>query len=198
MLNLGDIAPGATVDFKFNTHSADGTPITLAGTPSLAAYKDNGTTQTTTGLTLTVDFDAVTGLHNVRVVTTDSFYAIGSRFQVVVAAGTVDSVSVVGTVLAEFTLSKFGLNKAAIVHGTVAASPTPTNTTLTAAVDVEPTVADQFKGRIIVFAHDTTTTALRGQATDITASTAPGSGNAGFTFTALTTLAQSGDRFVII
>lgn len=85
-----------------------------------------------------------------------------------------------------------------IVAGTVAASPAPTTTTLTATVDVVPTVADQFKGRIVIFAADTTTAALRGQATDITASTAPGSGQAGLTFTALTTAPVTGDVFKIL
>ena len=69
---------------------------------------------------------------------------------------------------------------------------------MTAAVDLAPTVADQFKGRLIQFARTTTTAALRGQMTDITASTAPGSGNVGLTFTALTTAPASGDTFAIV
>lgn len=52
---------------------------------------------------------------------------------------------------------------------------------------------DQFKGRIVTFLADTTTAALRGQATDITASTAGGV----LTVTALTTAPASGDTFVI-
>jgi hypothetical protein len=88
-----------------------------------------------------------------------------------------------------------GRSAATIVSGT--ASGTPTTTTMTAAVSIVPTVADQFKGRILIFADNTTTTALRGQATDITASTAPGAGNVGLTFTALTTAPVSGDTFVI-
>ncbi len=195
---LGEYPPLAPVDFKFNTHQSDGTPITLAGSPVISVYKDNSDTQTTTGPTLTVGFDSTTGLHHVRVAQTDSFYAMGSTFAAVLTAGTVDGVSVVGTTLATWKISKLGTNIAATVYGTVSASPTPTNTTCTAVVDVVPTVADQFKGRIIIFAHDTTTTNLRGQATDITASTAPGSSSVGLTYTALTTLPQTGDRFIIV
>lgn len=52
---------------------------------------------------------------------------------------------------------------------------------------------DQLKGRIIVFDNDTATAALRGQATDITASTTGGV----LTVSQLTTSPASGDRFVI-
>ena len=55
--------------------------------------------------------------------------------------------------------------------------------------------ADQFKGRILTFDADTTTTALRGQATDITASSA--AANPTLTVTALTTAPASGDTFSV-
>lgn len=55
-------------------------------------------------------------------------------------------------------------------------------------------VADQFKGRIVIFDNDTTTANLRGQATDITASTAGGV----LTVAALTTAPASGDTFKIV
>lgn len=63
----------------------------------------------------------------------------------------------------------------------------------TSALDPAASVADQFKGRVVVFDKDTTTAALRGQATDITASTSGGV----LTVTALTTAPASGDTFVI-
>lgn len=55
---------------------------------------------------------------------------------------------------------------------------------------------DQFRGRIIIFDADTTTAALRGQATDITANTAAALPQ--FTFTALTTAPVAGDTFSIV
>jgi len=55
-------------------------------------------------------------------------------------------------------------------------------------------VADQFKGRIVLFDEDTATANLRGQATDITANTTGGT----LTVTALTTAPASGDTFVIV
>jgi len=106
MKYLGDYAEDyATLNFKFSTHKADGTPITLAGSPVVSVYKANGTTQSTAGITLTVDFDGVTGLNNVLIdLSADAFYAVGNDYSVVITTGTVDSVSVVGTVLAHFSI----------------------------------------------------------------------------------------------
>lgn len=79
------------------------------------------------------------------------------------------------------------------VAGTVGASASttsiPTSSLSPGAVD-----ADQFKGRVLVFDDDTTTTALRGQATNITASTGGGT----LTVTALTRAPASGDTFRIL
>lgn len=102
---LGDKQLGETFDFTFNTVRDTGAPHTLAGTPTLAAYLGNSTTQITTGLTLTVDFDGVTGMHHVRV-DLSSGYARYQDVRIVIAAGTVNSVSVVGAVIATFSIEK--------------------------------------------------------------------------------------------
>jgi len=82
-----------------------------------------------------------------------------------------------------------------VIRGT--AGGTPTTTTLTpSALSPSGVAADQFKGRILIFDNDTTTTALRGQATDITANSAAGLPE--FTFTALTNAPVSGDKFSIV
>ena len=109
MKHLGDFDPGAVLYGKFTTYRpSTGAPFTLAGTPAVSVYKDNSTTQSTTGVTLTVDFDSVTGLHHVAIDTSadGTFYSAGSFFSIVVTAGTVDSISAVGTVVAEFTIRK--------------------------------------------------------------------------------------------
>lgn len=80
--------------------------------------------------------------------------------------------------------------------GRATASGVPTTTSIpTSACTPAGAVADQFKGRIITFDANTTTTALRGQATDITASS--NSSTPTFTVTALTTAPASGDTFSI-
>jgi hypothetical protein len=63
-----------------------------------------------------------------------------------------------------------------------------TSSLVPAAVDV-----DQFKGRIVIFDKDTTTTQLRGQATDITGN----NGSGVLAVTALTHAPVSGDTFSI-
>lgn len=103
MSYLGDFSTGSTVELKFNTHKSDGTPITLAGTPAVSVYKDS-TTETTTGVTLTVDYDSRTGLHRVSIDTSDAFYAAGKDYDVVITAGTVDSISVVGSIVGRFSI----------------------------------------------------------------------------------------------
>lgn len=83
---------------------------------------------------------------------------------------------------------------AAIGRCTVTTGGTTTSIPTSASAPVG-VVADQFKGRIITFDANTTTTALRGQSTDITASSAAASPT--FTVTALTTAPASGDTFSI-
>lgn len=107
--HLGDYDTSTVVYGKFTTYRpSTGAAFTLGGTPALSVYKDNSTTQSTTGVTLTVDFDAVTGLHHFAIDTSadGTFYSAGSFFDIVITTGTVDSVSVVGTAVASFTIRK--------------------------------------------------------------------------------------------
>ena len=103
----GDISLGDTIDIKFTTRNfSTGAPFTLAGTPVVSAYPGNSVTQITAGITLTVDFDAVTGLHNVRVVATSgNGYADATNYALVITTGTVNGVSVVGEVVGSFSIS---------------------------------------------------------------------------------------------
>ena len=107
--HLGDFDTSAVIYGKFSTfRPSTGAAFTLGGTPALSVYKDNSTTQSTTGVTLTVDFDTVTGLHHFAIDTSadGTFYSAGSFFDIVITTGTVDSVSVVGSVVASFTIRK--------------------------------------------------------------------------------------------
>lgn len=78
------------------------------------------------------------------------------------------------------------------VRGTVDTGASATSIP-TSSLSPAAAVIDQFKGRILVFDDSTATAALRGQATDITASTAGGT----LTVTSLTTAPASGDTFTI-
>jgi len=89
-------------------------------------------------------------------------------------------------------VAAFGRAVNAIVKGTVGSASTTTSI-VTSSLSPSAIESDQFKGRIVTFDKDTTTTALRGQATDITASSAGGV----LTVTALTHAPVSGDTFTI-
>lgn len=105
-------AAGSTLYFGINTHKADGTPITWAGSPSVAVTKDGGTTTETDGVSLSVDAGGVTGRHVITIDTSQdgTFFATGHKFAVIVTAGTVDSVSTVGLIVAEFELGEVPAN----------------------------------------------------------------------------------------
>jgi hypothetical protein len=80
----------------------------------------------------------------------------------------------------------------AIAIGTCDTGSTATSI-VTSSLSPAATTGDQFKGRILTFDDATTTAALRGQATDITASTAGGV----LTVTALTVGPANGDTFTV-
>lgn len=113
----GDFRLGDTLDIKFCTVSTTGAPTTLAGTPSVAAYPGNSTTEITAGITLTVDFDARTGMHNVRVVATSgNGYATATNYTLVITSGTVGGTSVVGYCVGSFSIE----NRSALMPATAA------------------------------------------------------------------------------
>lgn len=104
-IDLGDRLEDSVLDFKFHTTNVAGLPFTLAGSPALAVYKSNSVVQTTAGITLSVDFDSLTGAHHVRIDTSaDAFYATDEDYEVVLTAGTVDNVPVAGYVVATFSI----------------------------------------------------------------------------------------------
>lgn len=83
------------------------------------------------------------------------------------------------------------------ISGTVGNATTPSTTQFTpSALSTGMTALSQLVGRIIIFDNRTTTAALRGQATDITASSAASLPL--FTFTALSNAPASGDIFKIV
>jgi hypothetical protein len=130
---IGDYSAGDVIDFKFTTfRPSTGAAFTLGGTPAVSVYKDNSTTQSTAGVALTADFDAVTGLNHVRITTTADavFYADGSQFECVITTGTVDSVSVVGSCIGRFTL-----RDQAVLYPTTANRKLTVNATGQAGID---------------------------------------------------------------
>lgn len=155
MKHLGDYSPSQIIYGKFTTfRPSSGAAFTLAGSPALSVYKDNSTTQSTAGVTLTVDFDSVTGLHHFAIDTSAdaTFYSAGSNFDVVLTAGTVDSVSIVGAVVASFTLERAFETGLPLLRRNTAQSATSSSITL----DTGASAVDDFYNGCFVTAQGQT------------------------------------------
>ena len=102
---LGNFLLNSTIDFKFTSRQfSTGAPFTIAA-PTVSIYTANSTIESTTGVTVTTNFDSVVGLNHVRLVATSTNgYTTGTDLMAVITAGTVDSVSVVGEVLRELSI----------------------------------------------------------------------------------------------
>src|SRR5947207_517083 len=102
---FADLDRSTTHHFKFTTRITTGAPTTLSGSPVVKCYIDGATnSETTTGVTLSVDFDSVTGLNDLAIDTSNAFYANGSDFACLITTGTVGGTSVVGEVVAQFSV----------------------------------------------------------------------------------------------
>lgn len=102
---IGDYGKNDTITFMFTTfRPSTGAPFALAGTPVVSVYKDSNLTQDTAGVTLTTNYDGVTGLNFVSISTAGAFYVDGSSYECVITTGTVDAVSVVGSCVGRFTM----------------------------------------------------------------------------------------------
>ena len=104
MRYLGNIALGQTLNFLFPTNDGNGAAVapTTAGTVTI--YKDDGTTETTAGVTYTTSFDGVVGVNLVKIVTSDAFYAAGHDYTVVIYGAVIDG-ETVNAVLAAFSIA---------------------------------------------------------------------------------------------
>jgi hypothetical protein len=121
---------------------------------------------------------------------------IQARLPAALVGGRIDAtVDGTGMEAGAVTAIRDGIVLRTTLRGTATTGGTTTSIP-TSAMSPATSVADQLKGRIVIFDHDTTTAALRGQATDITASSA--SATPTLTVTALTTAPASGDTFTVV
>lgn len=103
----GDIAAGAAIDMKITSwDEALGTMDDIAA-GAVAVYKDNSTTESTAGVTLTVTFDSKVGLANIRITTASdgTFYAAGSNYTAVLTTGTIGGTDHSGFILGSFSIA---------------------------------------------------------------------------------------------
>ncbi len=101
---LGDYKEDGTLYFCWSTNDKDGASITRSTNGTIKVYKDDGTTESTVGITDIEDFDSLTGIHNCKIdLDSDAFYAPGHDYAVVLAGATIDGKSV-NAVLATFSI----------------------------------------------------------------------------------------------
>lgn len=205
----------STVAIYFTTHDVNGAPVApLSGFESadVKIYKNgsNAEKTSTNGLTMTSPFDSLTGLHCLLIDTSNDtgdagFWVAGSVYTVILNP---DTETVAGQtvlkVLGTFgiTLGAINLDKTtkAIARGTVTSggstTSVPTSALSIAGAAASGVVADQFKGRSVLFDGDTTTAGLRGTMASINASSA--SNTPTLTVSTLPATPASGDAFSVI
>lgn len=130
---LGDFKAGKTVYAAWDTQQ-NGLPIT-ASSATVKVYKNAvTTTEVTTGVTTSLDFDALTGMHMIAIdLSSDgSFYAAGNDYQVALTALTV-SAQTVRIWLGTFSIENRCVNWAQVVSPTTTVGLTGTTVALTAA-----------------------------------------------------------------
>lgn len=139
---------GQAVFVRFNTTKADGTPITLAGTPTVKICRGSDLTGSTTGVTLVVDAGSVTGLHTVAVdpATAAAYLLPGNVFTAQITAGTIDGVSAVGAVVAKFVVERISAGIQFVLSASSVNGGTLTDNGLLTSVDVDAIVAVEADG----------------------------------------------------
>ncbi len=104
MKYLGDYAEDSTIYFCWGTNDKAGASITRATNGTIKVFKDDGTGESTAGVTDTEDFDGLTGVHNCKIdLSSDAFYAKGHDYSVVLAGAVIDG-ETVNAVLAGFSI----------------------------------------------------------------------------------------------
>lgn len=174
-----------------------GQTITLSGGVTIPAATLASTTNITAGtVTTATNVTTVNGLAagviTAAAIATDAIDADAIADNAIdagaIAANAITAAKIANDALDALTFT------ACIGTGTIGSGSTTTSVVASAIVPTS-VVNDQYNGRIIIFDRATTTTALRGQATDITDYV---HATLTFTVTALTTAPVSGDTFHIL
>jgi hypothetical protein len=126
MLYLGDFKAAKTIDFAFDTE-VNGLPSTLSAATVKVYKNSSSTTEVTTGVTHTEDFDALTGLNHITIdLSSDgAFYAAGNEYAVILTQGTLGGATIRRT-LAMFSIENRVVNWAQVGSPTTALALTGT------------------------------------------------------------------------
>lgn len=130
MQHKGDIALSQVIPFEFTTNDGNGAPSTLSAA-TVKVYKNGVATPSTAGITLSINFNSITGLNSLLIDTSadGSFYSTGSDFSVVLTAGTVAATSIISI------LGSFSINNRTAIRSTTAGRTLDISATGGAGVD---------------------------------------------------------------
>jgi len=104
---LGDHLPGQPVKFPWSTNAKTGGSIARSVAGSLRVYKGGSTTEFTTGIVDTPNFDSVTGLQYGTLDTTDAFYVAHEDYSIALIGAIIDG-ETVNAILACFSILNRG------------------------------------------------------------------------------------------
>jgi len=136
----GDVVAGQVIDFAFDTSDPTGAPITLGGSVAARVYKRGSASESSAGVSVSVDYDGLTGLHLVTVDTSadGTFYAAGNDFVTVLTVGTVGGINVAPKYLGSFSIANRSALSAAGVRTAIGLASANLDTQL----DALPTNAE--------------------------------------------------------
>jgi hypothetical protein len=181
--------PGDPWSLQFSTLNAQGAATNADATPTVTVYRDG--TNDTANWALGALTNPAVGRYRV----TGSVPVAATHGQLI----EVEVAATIGGVAAKAFVERFRVDASGfdgatrcIVTGTVATGATVTSIPTTG-LNIPVLDLDQFKGRILLFPVTTTTAALRGQATNITAVAADGT----LTVSALSRAPVAGDTFIL-
>lgn len=133
----GDFPEDATVYIPFNTFSSDdpSASVTISDliNTDIHIHKDGGTTQrnNAAGITMSVDYDSITGNHLAAIDTSDDtvadFWVTGSEYQVRMEGTTVDGATI-NAWIGAFSIERAGGVLALIKGGSITVGTCTTNT----------------------------------------------------------------------
>ncbi len=105
---MRDITLEDTFIHPFTTRAfATGIPTVLAGSPVLSVMEAGNATPITAGVSVSVSRGSVVGYNEATIVATAANgYELGKTYGIYISTGTVDSVSVVGELVGEFTIGQ--------------------------------------------------------------------------------------------
>lgn len=137
---MSDFSPGTTIYKTFATR-ANGAGSALTG-GAVSVYKSGSLTQSVAGVTLTANYDGVTGFNHVAIDTSadGTFYSAGGQFEIVLTAGTVNGQSAAGLPIDSFTLGQLAAADDAVLAQVALVKAKTDSLTFTTAGQVDANV----------------------------------------------------------